>query len=133
MDAAGNLYGMTVGGGAAGVGTVFEFSPKTGGGWTGKGIHSFKYNNGVDGYNPEGSLIFDAVGNLYGTTSAGGAHEYGTVFELSPKTGGGWTEQIVHSFNDDGIDGYTLTARLLSIPPAISTARLLTAALISTA
>jgi uncharacterized repeat protein (TIGR03803 family) len=50
-------------------------------------LHSFN-TNGKDGYGPFSSLIFDAKGNLYGTTYYGGAHDYGTVFELSPKAGG---------------------------------------------
>jgi uncharacterized repeat protein (TIGR03803 family) len=50
-----------------------------------KVLHSF---NGEDGQYPAG-LIFDGSGNLYGTTDVGGKYDYGTVFELSPKTGGG--------------------------------------------
>ncbi len=45
-------------------------------------------------------LIFDDAGNLYGTTGAGGTYGYGTVFELTPAAGGGWTEQVLHNFND---------------------------------
>ncbi len=93
FDAAGNLYGTTSYGGAHGgcgsanCGTVFELTPKAGGGWTRKVLH--KFGNGTDGAVPVGSLIFDASGDLYGTTSAGGTYSYGTVFELSPKAGGG--------------------------------------------
>lgn len=65
-------------------------------------LHAF---NGSDGFQPEGSLIFDAAGNLYGTTSGGGRYAYGTVFEMKPKAGGGWTETVLHSFNGNGIDG----------------------------
>ena len=49
-------------------------------------LHSFA-NDRVDGNNPYSSLIFDAAGNLYGTTWAGGAYNYGTVFELTPAGG----------------------------------------------
>lgn len=59
-------------------------------------LHSFK-NNGVDGYNPSTSLILDAVGNLYGVTSAGGTQSGGTVFELSP-SGAAWSEKVLYSF-----------------------------------
>ena len=72
-----------LGGGAYNYGTVFELTPATGGGWTEKMLHNFA--NGTDGYHPHGGLIFDAAGNLYGTTSVGGAYSYGTVFELTPQ------------------------------------------------
>jgi len=103
MDASGNLYGTTFAGGAHGVGTVYELL-LTGGRWTEKVLHSFQ-DNGKDGYQPYAGLTFDPAGNLYGTTYFGGTHGYGTVFELSPKTGG-WTETILYSFKGDGKDGY---------------------------
>jgi uncharacterized repeat protein (TIGR03803 family) len=102
-DAAGNLYGTTYYGGAyggsTGYGTIFELTPKAGGGWTEKVLHSFN-DNGKDGYAPLGSLIFDGAGNLYGTTEFGGVYASGTVFELTPKAGGKWMEKVLHSFND---------------------------------
>ena len=97
LDAAGNLYGMTPYGGAYGVGTVFELTPKAGGGWMEKVLHTF---DGKDGYHPDVTLTFDAVGNLFGATTDGGAYNNGTVFELTPKVGGGWTHKILHSFSD---------------------------------
>ena len=104
FDAAGNLYGTTVSGGTYGNGTVFELTPAAGGTWTEKVLWSF--GNGTDGYQPFAGLIFDAAGNLYGTTSEGGTYLYnGTVFELTPTAGGGWTEQVLHSFNYNGTDG----------------------------
>jgi len=66
-------------------------------------LHSFN-SNGTDGVQPYGGLISDASGNLYGTTYIGGAYGYGTVFELSPSSGG-WTETILYSFNNNGVDG----------------------------
>jgi uncharacterized repeat protein (TIGR03803 family) len=116
LDAAGNLYGTTQYGGSCqtyylGCGTVFELTPSAVGGWTEKVLHSFN-NDGKDGSWPLARLTIDAAGNLYGmTTYGGGAHNYacktlgcGTVFELTPSTGGGWTETILHSFN--GKDGF---------------------------
>ena len=105
FDSAGNLYGVRAYYGPSNGGTVFELSPKTGGGWTEILLHSF--GNGTDGVYPYGQLIFDAAGNLYGTTEQGGQHGYGTVFELSPKSGGGWSEKVLHSFNNNGKDGFS--------------------------
>jgi len=110
FDSTGNLYGTTFYGGAFGKGTVFELSPKSGGGWTEKVVHSF--GSGKDGANPLAELVFDAAGDLYGTTYEGGAYATGTVFELVPKTGGGWTEKGVHNFGS-GKDGVQPRARLI--------------------
>jgi uncharacterized repeat protein (TIGR03803 family) len=99
FDKSGNLYGASESGGAyAAYGTVFELSPPQSGTgpWTEQILHSFN-NNFVDGYRPLGSLVFDANGNLYGTTSYGGVNGMGTVFELTPGTGGVWTETILYS------------------------------------
>ena len=70
MDAAGNLYGATGGGGVYcspfySCGTVFKLSRTQGGGWTEVVLHSF--GSGDDGSSPNGSLIMNAAGNLYGT------------------------------------------------------------------
>ena len=91
---------------------MFELTPIAGGGWTEQVLHSFN-NNGIDGFDPQAGLIFDKNGNLYGTTLAGGTYNGGTVFELTPAGGGGWTEQVLHSFNKNGTDGYYLWASLI--------------------
>lgn len=101
LDTSGNLYGTTYQGGAASNGTVFELTPKGGGGWTEKVLHSF--GSGKDGASPYAGVIFDGAGNLYSTTVDGGADGLGTVFELTPKSGGKWAEKVLHSFN--GNDG----------------------------
>jgi uncharacterized repeat protein (TIGR03803 family) len=66
-------------------------------------LHSFGSRH--DGQNPASTLIFDTAGNLYGTTAAGGTAGFGTVFKLTPNSGG-FTESVVYSFrgsaNDDG-------------------------------
>jgi uncharacterized repeat protein (TIGR03803 family) len=101
FDTAGNLYGTTLsGGGADGYGTVFKLAPGVNGRWTETVLHIF---NSQDGGLPNCSLIFDAAGDLYGTTQTGGAYGYGTVFKLAPGVNGKWTETVLHSFN--GNDG----------------------------
>lgn len=68
-------------------------------------IHTFgALNISGDGSNPNGPLVLDAVGNLYGVTSVGGTvqcgtdYGCGTVFELSQQSNGSWRETILHSF-----------------------------------
>ena len=103
-DGAGNFYGTTWGGGAFGSGTVFEISPNGSGGWTETVLYSFCPDGGIctDGAAPSYSyVIFDSVGNLYGTTSGGGTLGYGVVFELSP-VGTNWTETVLFSFGAGG-------------------------------
>jgi uncharacterized repeat protein (TIGR03803 family) len=103
-DSAGNFYGTTDTGGTNDKGTVFELSPAGGGSWTYTVLYNFK-NDGHDGNFPFGRLIFDAQGNLYGTTYKGGNYGHGTVFELSPAGGGTWTESVLHHFKVISIVG----------------------------
>jgi uncharacterized repeat protein (TIGR03803 family) len=101
----GNLYGTTGFGGAAGAGTVFMLSPDSTqkSGWAETVLYSF--TSGTDGGYPYSIPIFDAAGNLYGTTLNGGNAANGVVFELSPPTTGtAWTETVLHSF-DSATDG----------------------------
>jgi uncharacterized repeat protein (TIGR03803 family) len=108
-DSSGNLYGTTEYGGAYANGTVFELTPQAGGSWTETVLHSF--GNGSDARNPWDGVIFDALGNLYGTTYSGGTYKFGTVFELSPQAGGGWTETVLHNFKAG--DGQQPTGSLI--------------------
>ncbi len=103
LDAAGNLYGTTWGGGTDNAGTVFKVSPQ------GEEtiLHSFALG-GTDGANPSGvTLVFDAAGNLYGVTGEGGNQNYnnGTVFKLAPDG----TETILHVFTTDGFFPFGLS------------------------
>jgi uncharacterized protein YceK len=109
----GICWGLTTGNTCAsyGCGTVFELTNSKGT-WTEKILHSFD-KNGMDGFNPTANIIFDKAGNLYGTTSSGGAYNTciglsgcGTVFELTPGLKGKWTEKVLHSFDYNGKDGF---------------------------
>jgi uncharacterized repeat protein (TIGR03803 family) len=115
MDSSGNLYGVTQAGGANNQGTVYELSPSSSG-WTETILYSFAGNPDVR--EPNGSLIFDAAGNLYGTSFEGGGGTNancfdgcGTVFELSPSSSG-WTEKIIYAFTG-GADGMSPGGNLL--------------------
>ncbi len=98
LDAEGNLYGTTYQGGRFGAGTVFKLAPSGSGQtvWTETILHDF--SNGADGGGPLAGVLMDAVGNIYGTTVAGGTG--GLVFKLTPPRTGqaSWTESVIHYF-----------------------------------
>jgi len=81
MDSSGNLYGTASSGGASKDGTVFELAH---GGHYITALASF---NGTNGSAPYGGLIMDSSGNLFGTTTGGGASKDGTVFEVAQGSG----------------------------------------------
>jgi uncharacterized repeat protein (TIGR03803 family) len=102
MDGNGNLFGTAGAGGTVGYGVVFELSPSNGQ-WNETVLYNF-------GPFPDGSgasgLVFDAAGNLYGSTIGGGSGcNYpgcGTVFRLTPQSGGTWKETILANFESAG-------------------------------
>jgi uncharacterized repeat protein (TIGR03803 family) len=108
FDSAGNLYGTTAWGGnltacTNGCGTVFELSPNGNGTWTETVLYAF--TNKADGGGTNASVVFDAAGNLYGTspfTSPGA----GGIWELSPTGTGTWNFQMIYTFTG-GADGAT--------------------------
>jgi len=88
MDRAGNLYGtMSIG--------VFELSPGESG-WTETVLHTF--NQMAEGEGSESNIIFDNAGNLYSDTDLLGPEEGGTIFEMSPSSGG-WNFQVLYPFD----------------------------------
>jgi len=111
----GSLYGTTYQGGNScsqddfGCGVVYNLKPPTKAclsalcPWVETTLYHFAGGN-VDGSNPGyGNLVFDKAGNLYGTTTVGGAYNQGTVFKLAP-SGGGWKESVIYNFTG-GTDG----------------------------
>ena len=111
-DAKGNLYAATASGGTYSVGVVFMLTP------AGKEtvLYEFKGQASGDGASPHGRLAFDANGNIYGTTQGGGTNGTGTVYELSPKSGGGWKEKVIYSFSATGADGINPSAGMTIAP-----------------
>ncbi len=130
-DKAGNLYGATLNGGSSSCagpgqcGVVYQLTPpaQAGGEWIETILYTFKGYAYSDGATPEGGVIMDGAGNLYGTTGYGGngscpllgaAVGCGTVYELSPpaKPGDPWTETVLYSFQG-GDDGYVAAGDLV--------------------
>lgn len=98
-DGAGNLYGTTWYGGSATLGTVFKISK------SGKETVLYSFKDGTDGNTPNGDLVLDQAGNLYGTTSQGGTFKLGTVFKIDPAG----NETVRYNFKQSSpaqIDGY---------------------------
>ncbi len=108
----GSLYGTATAGGFTGNGTVFMLTPPAEGetNWIETVLYNFYGWEYCDAGDPEAGLVADASGNLYSTTVAGGCNNFGTVFELSPPSGGqtSWTETILYAFGG-GKDGAVAT------------------------
>jgi uncharacterized repeat protein (TIGR03803 family) len=104
LDAAGNLYGTTSGGGGSDQGTVFQLRH-----WHGNWILNsiFKFN-GNNGYYPWSGVVFGPDGALYGTTEEGGPADAGVVYSLRPQATAcktalcPWTETVLHQFSGVG-------------------------------
>ena len=99
LDASGNIFGVTGIGGIKNGGTAFELQSPS---WTYKKLYDFCQSTRrcVDGLGPNSEPLFDAAGNLFGTTAAGGtAHKgcCGTIYKLAPQ-GAGWSESVLYNF-----------------------------------
>jgi uncharacterized repeat protein (TIGR03803 family) len=101
LDAAGNFYGTSSGGGGFGQGTVFKLSPTGPDSWTESILHEF----GDQSWAPAGGVIFDGAGNLYGTAMFGpfpdfcGGNGCGVVYQLSPDGRGGWNYNNIYVYH----------------------------------
>ena len=120
-----SLFGTTFLGGAYDNGTVFQLTPPANGGVPWHLAFSYSFQGASDGSVPAAGLIFDPRGNLYGTTTSGGApvtptgtlgcggNGCGTVFELSPIGGGSWGLKGLYSFEGASGDGANPWAGLI--------------------
>jgi len=111
-DSTGTLFGTTETGGAHNLGTVFKLTPnakRTK--WKLATLYSFcakAKTYCLDGEYPNGALVLDTAGNLYGITYQGGAANGGVVFKLSPVEGQSkWKLTRIHDFVTGGTDGYS--------------------------
>jgi uncharacterized repeat protein (TIGR03803 family) len=100
LDSLGNLYGATVYGGSYNAGTVYKIANGADG-WSESILYNF--TGGFNGGAPEAGVIFDHLGNLYGTSYYNGGDEVGNVFKLTP-TKGDWVIHVIHTFTG-GPDG----------------------------
>jgi uncharacterized repeat protein (TIGR03803 family) len=109
FDSIGNLFGETFDGGSfacpeSGCGVIYELTPESGS-WKFSVKHTFNGLDGSKGSQPSGGLALDSEGNLYGTTDTGGdaacnnGNGCGTIFKLSPNTGGAFTFSLIDEFN----------------------------------
>jgi len=96
LDAAGNVYGTTEGGGARNLGIVYMLAPQPDGSYAEHLLHTFA--GGADGANPLAGVILDKHGNIYGTATLGGTANCGIAYKLVPTKSGAWTEHLLHTF-----------------------------------
>lgn len=109
QNPSGNLYGVTIWGGnyffpcvpGDGCGAVFKLTQSSGE-WKDSTLHRF---TGRDGAFPVGGLVFDQHNNLYGATGGDGAFGCGTIFQLSPKSGGGWNYNTIYNLRNGVVAG----------------------------
>jgi len=94
MDVNGNIFGTSYR-------TLFELIPNGKGGWNPKAIFTFT-NTAKYGSNPNGTVVLDSAGNIYGTTYSGGANGKGTVYKLTKGTSGRWTPHVLYAFGNYG-------------------------------
>jgi uncharacterized repeat protein (TIGR03803 family) len=129
-DSAGNLYGTTSSCGnvapyqcdLAGCGAVFELTLHGNGSWAERTLHTF--TGAPDGGTPVQGVILDSASNAYGVTETGGTgpcggtsssffQGCGTLYKLTPNSGGTWAESVIYSFHRGGGGGFYPSGGLL--------------------
>ncbi len=113
------MYGTTQGGGAYGLGAVYELAPAKDGSYQERLLHSF---SGADGSQPLSTLTMDSRGNLYGTTFDGGnltacPNGCGSVFKLTKHRGGKWTESVLYALATMRSDRWSSIVPEIYTPP----------------
>ena len=109
FDDNGALYGTTEHQGAYNSGVFYRLTPSANDKWSYRVLHQFKKS---DGLYPNGRLVRDATGALYGTACQGGAYDYGTVYKMTPNADGTWTFSVIYVFS--GPDGGASLGGLLT-------------------
>jgi hypothetical protein len=115
FDGRGSIYGTTFSGGnqschyqdETGCGTAFKLSPraKDGGAWAEARLHAFTGHN--DGAQPDGGLVRDSKGSLYGIAGGGNPSGGGIAFQLTASARGQWEETVLHWFSNNGPGPFT--------------------------
>jgi len=103
FDRLGKLYGTTYEGGSAGLGIVYELTPRKLGAWSETILHTFEGQGGNDGAQPLAGVVLDNNGDVFGTTTSGGSSNYGAVFELNASNG--YSGTVIHNFDLGAGDG----------------------------
>jgi uncharacterized repeat protein (TIGR03803 family) len=106
LDRAGNIYGTTLAGG--GNGNVYKLTPGTSGKYTRTNLYSF---SATSVNHPLAGVVLDSAGNVYGTTTRGGIHDDGNVFELVSNGTGSYKFKVLQAFA--GTNGYEPYASLI--------------------
>ncbi|PYX50757.1 MAG: hypothetical protein DMG79_05005 [Acidobacteria bacterium] len=108
----GTLYGTTIRGGTWDSGVIYQLTTTNGTSYTESVLYSF--GDLADASTPNGPIILDSTGSLYGVTSLGGAFNQGTVYKFTPAANGHLaTERILFSFGASSTTGANPTGNLL--------------------
>ena len=111
IDANGSLYGATSQGGPSNAGTVYRLDPPGVAGAHWSKVTLYDFGGGSDGSGPQGGVLLDGAGALYGTTDLGGEKGVGTLYKLTPAAPGQpWTKTVLHAFGGGAGDGALPTA-----------------------
>lgn len=108
----GTLYGTTIAGGTYDSGVLYQLTTNNGISYSESVLYSF--GNGGDGDTPNGPILIDSLGSLYGVTSLGGAYGQGALYKYVPAANGNpATESILFSFGGSTTTGSTPSGSLI--------------------